>query len=94
MAATTCVKCGSTSFELKETAVTHAIYRLYFIQCGNCGGAIGVQEYYNAGALLKRIEGLVKKIAAVLKVQTEARGDPAQVETHHASPTEKAPETA
>jgi predicted nucleic-acid-binding Zn-ribbon protein len=85
MATTTCLKCGNTSFELKETPVAHAIYRLYFVQCGKCGCAIGVQEYFNVGALIKRIESSVRKIAAALKVQIEAPGEPQQGATEDAT---------
>ena len=44
MARTTCAKCGGGSFELRETAISGAKYRLYFVQCSSCGGAIAVQD--------------------------------------------------
>ncbi|HGH4615002.1 TPA: hypothetical protein ACJIWM_000731 [Enterobacter bugandensis] len=55
MALTTCPKCTSTRFELKETAVTGSRYKVLFIQCSSCGAAVGVQDYYNIGELLTRI---------------------------------------
>ncbi|OSZ21153.1 hypothetical protein BVZ25_20710 [Klebsiella quasipneumoniae] len=55
MATTTCPKCSSTRFEMKETVVSGSRYRLMFIQCASCGAAVGVQDYFNAGELLTRI---------------------------------------
>jgi predicted nucleic-acid-binding Zn-ribbon protein len=55
MAITTCPKCPSTTFEMKEGRVNGSKYRLFFIQCSRCGAAIGVQEFFNSGALLQKI---------------------------------------
>ncbi|KQN68085.1 hypothetical protein ASE99_01605 [Serratia sp. Leaf51] len=53
MAITTCPKCPNTSFEIKETSIKGANFRMYFIQCSACGAAIGVQPFYDTNALLK-----------------------------------------
>ena len=55
MANTTCPKCPSTTFEMKETKVNNSSYRLLFVQCARCGAAIGVQEYHNTGALIYKL---------------------------------------
>ncbi|WP_434462847.1 hypothetical protein ACMV5L_10355 [Serratia plymuthica] len=55
MAATTCPKCPSRFFEMKETKVTGSSYRLLFVQCSACGAAISVQEYHNLGALIYKL---------------------------------------
>ncbi|WP_137742607.1 hypothetical protein R0L47_05540 [Pectobacterium polonicum] len=55
MANTTCPKCPSTSFEMKETKIKGSNYRHFFVQCSACGAAIGVQDFYNTGALLSKI---------------------------------------
>ena len=55
MAVSTCVKCGSSSFEMVEPKIKTAAYRLYFIQCASCGGVVGVQEFNNITATLEHL---------------------------------------
>jgi predicted nucleic-acid-binding Zn-ribbon protein len=55
----TCVKCGSTSFETKEASPNGSNFKLIFVQCASCGGVVGVTEYFNIGA---KIEALAKKL--------------------------------
>ena len=52
MAMTTCIKCGNTRFEIKETPVSGSRFRLLFVQCSSCGGAIAVQEMHNTNQLI------------------------------------------
>jgi predicted nucleic-acid-binding Zn-ribbon protein len=54
MATAKCPKCESTSFELKENSVQGSNFRLNFVQCTHCGCVVGVQEYFNIGALIKK----------------------------------------
>lgn len=55
MAMTTCPKCNSTRFEMKEHPVAYSKYRIMFIQCSACGAAIGTTEYHNTNALIKSL---------------------------------------
>jgi predicted nucleic-acid-binding Zn-ribbon protein len=55
----TCVKCGNTSFEVKEVSPNGSNFKLIFVQCASCGGVVGVTEYFNIGA---KIEALAKKL--------------------------------
>lgn len=55
MAMPTCVKCGKTSFELREATPSNSDYRVNFVQCSNCGGVIGVLDFYNIGDLILRL---------------------------------------
>jgi hypothetical protein len=71
MAFTTCVKCGGTSFEIQETRVARAAYRLYFVQCSSCGGAVAVQEFNNIGAFLLKQNDAINKIARALNVRVD-----------------------
>jgi len=71
MAYTTCVKCGNSSFELKETTIRGAAYRLYFVQCSSCGGAVGVQEFNNVGAMIQTQNEALKRIAAALNTYVD-----------------------
>ncbi len=41
---------------------------LYFVQCASCGGVVGVQEYHNIGAMLKKQQAAIKKLANGLNV--------------------------
>ncbi|ELY2473516.1 hypothetical protein SMB93_003926 [Cronobacter sakazakii] len=59
MATTTCPKCTSTQFELKEHPVTNSKFRLVFIQCSSCGAAVGTTELINTNSLIK---ALAKKL--------------------------------
>ncbi|MEN2393236.1 hypothetical protein [Pseudomonas halotolerans] len=61
MATSKCIKCDSTSFEMKEAKITGSNFRMMFIQCSRCGGVVGVTEFMNAGAMLDRI---AKKVGA------------------------------
>jgi hypothetical protein len=54
MAASTCLKCGSTGFELKETVLTGLPWKLYFVQCSQCGGVVGVLDDQNIGGMLRQ----------------------------------------
>ena len=62
MARSTCAKCGNQRFELVENEPDKSQFVLYFVQCTKCGSVVGVTEYYNTGAL-------PKKMAAKLGVQ-------------------------
>ncbi|HHX4177520.1 hypothetical protein BWD41_16570 [Citrobacter braakii] len=59
MATTSCPKCSSTRFELKEHPVANSKYRILFIQCSSCGAAVGTTEYQNTNSL---IHNLAKKL--------------------------------
>jgi hypothetical protein len=71
MATSTCVKCDGTSFEVKEAKLKGSAYRMYFIQCSSCGGALGVQEYFNTGAMLDKQNKAIKAIARAVGVSVE-----------------------
>ena len=55
MPLSTCVKCGSHSFELVETEPFGSAIKLYFVQCSSCGGVVGVQEFNNIGSMLEKV---------------------------------------
>ncbi len=57
----TCVKCGSTSFEVKLVTPAGSNFKLNFVQCSLCGGVVGVLDFYNIGGL---IQTLAKKLGA------------------------------
>ena len=64
MAVSTCVKCGNTSFELKETVLTGSPWKLYFVQCSQCGGVVGVLDDQNIGGVLRQRSNAVGQIPA------------------------------
>jgi uncharacterized Zn finger protein len=63
MASSTCTKCGSTSFEVKENSPMGSNFRIMFVQCSNCGGVVGTMDYFNIGQL---IHDLAKKLSLKL----------------------------
>ena len=65
MAASTCVKCGSTSFDLKETVLKGSPWKLYFVQCSQCGGVVGVLDDQNIGRMLRQRNEALGQIPAM-----------------------------
>ena len=63
MAASTCVKCGHTSFEIAESAISGLRFKRDFLQCGKCGGVIGVVEADNLNTRLDAIEARLMELA-------------------------------
>ena len=63
MATTTCPKCPSTRFEVKETSVSGSNFRVIFIQCATCGAAISTTEVLHTNTLIKN---LAKKLGFTL----------------------------
>lgn len=63
MAPSTCVKCGHTSFEIAESAIAGLRFKRDFLQCGQCGGVIGVIEAENLNTRLDAIEARLKELA-------------------------------
>jgi hypothetical protein len=61
MAASTCVKCGSTGFELKDV-LTESPWKLYFVQCSRCGGVVGVLDDQNIGGMLRQRNKALRQI--------------------------------
>lgn len=55
MATTSCPKCTSSRFELKEHPVANSNYRMLFIQCSSCGAAVGTTEFVNTNHLIKTL---------------------------------------
>jgi uncharacterized Zn finger protein len=55
MAQSKCPKCESTSFELVLRTPSGSDYQLSFIQCSQCGGVVGVLDFYNIGDLILRL---------------------------------------
>jgi hypothetical protein len=68
MAASTCVKCGSTSFDLKETVLRGSPWKFYFVQCSQCGGVVGVLDDQNIGRMLQHRDPALKEIPATQEV--------------------------
>lgn len=63
MAISRCSKCDNTFFEIKQAEPSGSAYKLYFVQCSRCGAVVGIQEYYNSGAMLEKLTKAVKAIA-------------------------------
>ena len=64
MAASTCVKCGSTSFDLKETVLKGSPWKFYLVQCSQCGGVVGVLDDQNIGRMLRQRNEAFRQIPA------------------------------
>lgn len=62
MAYSTCPKCTSTSFEVKEAEPRHSSYKMIFVQCSSCGAVVGSMPYFDAGVLAKDNQTELTKI--------------------------------
>jgi hypothetical protein len=52
VASSTCVKCGNTSFEIKEYQPANSKFLYNLLQCERCGGVVGIIEDRNVPELL------------------------------------------
>jgi predicted nucleic-acid-binding Zn-ribbon protein len=68
MAYSTCPKCDSHYFELKEIEPSNSRFKLNAVQCSSCGAVVGVTEYHNVGTIVARIEKIVREIARGLGI--------------------------
>ena len=64
MATSSCPKCGQHRFEIKENGPSGGAYKLMFVQCASCGTVVGVQDFYNVGAMLLQQNKAIKQIAS------------------------------
>lgn len=71
MAASTCQKCGKTSFEMAPANIAKSTHQLFFIQCASCGAVVGIQESENLShslsALTKKIDDIARKISLIAR---------------------------
>jgi hypothetical protein len=47
-----CIKCDNNTFEIVEHSPRGSNFRFNFIQCSQCGGVVGVVDYFNIGQLI------------------------------------------
>lgn len=71
MALSTCPKCNSTSFEVKEHEPRNSKFKLNFVQCASCGAVVGARDFYNTGAMLLQQNRAIERIAAALHVAVD-----------------------
>jgi excinuclease UvrABC ATPase subunit len=66
MVSSTCIKCGNHSFQIVENSPSGAAFKLMFVQCGSCGGVVGIQDYFNIGSLIKDQEKQIKRLQSCI----------------------------
>jgi len=59
-----CPKCENSEFEVVNETPVNSNYELIFVRCTNCHTVVGAIDYYNVGAL-------IKKLALKLKIDIE-----------------------
>lgn len=67
MAYSTCPKCSSTYFEVRESEPRNSTYKLVFVQCSSCGAVVGTMPYYDAGILAKQNQNQLTEIEQQIK---------------------------
>lgn len=59
-----CPKCENTEFEVVNETPVNSNYELIFVRCAKCQTVVGTIDFYNVGAL-------IKKLALKLKVDLD-----------------------
>lgn len=59
-----CPKCENSKFEVVNEMPVNSNYELIFVRCTECRSVVGTIDYYNIGAL-------IKKLALKLKVDLD-----------------------
>lgn len=67
MATSKCIKCDSSSFEVKPASISGTRFKLYFVQCSRCGGVIGAMEYESNNYLSHQQSKLIEDISKRVK---------------------------
>lgn len=62
MASSKCPSCDHHSFELQEVAPRSSRYKMYAIQCTNCGSVVSVMEYESNNGLLYEQANAIKEL--------------------------------
>jgi hypothetical protein len=69
MAVSTCPKCDSHRFELKDGTPKNSRFNFSYVQCSSCGALVGVMDYFNVGAetqdIKKQLNNLGSSIDAL-----------------------------
>ena len=55
-----CPVCSSTEYEAVNETPLNSNYELIFIRCTTCLAVVGVRDYYNVGALVKKLADKLK----------------------------------
>lgn len=55
MAISTCPKCESTIFEIRENSPRNSNFKFIFVQCASCGAVVGAMDYFNIGTMLQAL---------------------------------------
>ncbi|HZK81850.1 MAG TPA: hypothetical protein VFC46_12300 [Humisphaera sp.] len=64
MAQSSCLKCGSTNFEMVRNTPKGSAFYYMFVQCSVCGGVVGALDGYNLGEKLRRQDEALRQIAS------------------------------
>lgn len=58
----TCPKCATSYFELKEAEPRNSEYKIIFVQCSSCGAVVGTMPYFDAGVISKDNQKQIKSL--------------------------------
>ena len=61
-----CAKCNSSFFELVEQSPQNANYKIWFVQCSQCGSPVGAMEYFTAWTQMNRIDKKIDSLESKL----------------------------
>jgi uncharacterized Zn finger protein len=50
-----CPKCEQSAFEVVNELPVNSNYELIFVRCAHCHTVVGTIDYYNIGALIKKL---------------------------------------
>jgi hypothetical protein len=75
MAESTCLKCGGHSFEKVEDMPSNSEVAIHYIQCADCGGVVGVMDFYSVSELLAEQNKVLMAMAAKMGVRAKLETD-------------------
>lgn len=71
MAVPSCTKCGNHYFEVVESDLYGANYRVFLVQCSRCGGVVGFSDHH----LIERMSRQIQQLASATGVALAAGGE-------------------
>jgi predicted nucleic-acid-binding Zn-ribbon protein len=71
-----CVRCGGMKFEHAYIMPANSRFKYTAIVCSECGGVIGLAEFYNLGELMARQNQAIKSIATRMGLHVNLLTEP------------------
>ena len=71
MAYSTCVNCKGSTFETIVQSPQGTSHKIYFVQCSQCGGVVGILPYHNPSVQYDNIIAAIQAVAKELNLRID-----------------------